>query len=57
MGLNIIPLRELIKSNTEEEDIKTLLFSFSSNPLISNGTDVEFFLHNKAIQFEKNGFS
>ena len=49
---NIIPL-ELLLSNFKEEDVKNLLKTFHN----SLNQDVEDFLHNKAIDFEKRGIS
>lgn len=59
MALDIISLTDLIRSGREEEDIKKLLFSFSSLKIKENpgADDVESFLHNKAIQFEKMDLS
>ncbi|EFI83136.1 hypothetical protein [Listeria grayi] len=53
MSLNTIPLRQLLISGRSEEDIKTLLYSFECNSLSHGASDVESFLHNKAIQYEK----
>ena len=54
MALNVISLTDLLRVS-KEEDIKELLFSFvtlrSQDSL--GAQDVEYFLHNKAIQFEK----
>lgn len=49
------PLNDMIRSIPTEEDIKKLLFSFSTYKAqdSSGAEDVEYFLHNKAIQFEK----
>lgn len=57
MTLNVIPLRELLKSDVKKEEIKSLLFSFECKSIVSGSSDVEFFLHNKAIQFEKTDLS
>lgn len=61
MALNVISLSDMIRtiqldgSTQTEEDIKKLLFSFETlkSSDSSGADDVEFFLHNKAIQFEK----
>ncbi|WP_037283910.1 hypothetical protein [Saccharibacillus sacchari] len=55
MALNIISLYDMLRSIPIESDIQKLLSSFKSmNAQDSTGADdVEFFLHNKAIQFEK----
>lgn len=53
MTLEVIPLRELLKSDATEEEINRLLFSFECKSLVSGAIDVEEFLHFKAIQFEK----
>lgn len=60
MALNLITLDDLLnKSDYEEEDIKKLLFSFEtiSSKYAPGSEDVQDFLHNKAIQFEKIGLS
>lgn len=53
MSLNVIPLRELLKSDSTAEEINSLLFSFECKSTNTGSSDVEYFLHNKAIQFEK----
>ncbi len=55
MALNVISLYDMIRAIPAEEDIRELLFSFKTlDSQDSTGADdVEFFLHNKAIQFEK----
>jgi len=55
MALNVISLNDMLKSIPSEEDVKKLLFSFVTyKEQDSTGADdVEYFLHNKAIQFEK----
>ncbi|WP_308637683.1 GNAT family acetyltransferase [Paenibacillus silvisoli] len=55
MALNVISLNDIIRSAKLEEDIKRLLFSFSSlkSQDSTGADDVEYFLHTKAIQFEK----
>ncbi|CDQ41519.1 hypothetical protein [Virgibacillus salexigens] len=60
MALDVITLDDLLnKSGYEEEDIKKLLFSFETISLkYSPGSDdVQYFLHNKAIEFEKIGLA
>ncbi|WP_088815534.1 MULTISPECIES: GNAT family acetyltransferase [Listeria] len=56
MGLNLINLYDLL-STQEEEKVKELLSSFSCNNQSKGANDVEYFLHNKAIEFEKVGLS
>lgn len=53
MGLTVLPLLDLINSDSSEEEIKNLLFSFECKSLSYGASDVEYFLHNKAISFEK----
>lgn len=56
MALDILSLDELLnRSSYGEEDIKKLLFSFEtiSGKNAPGSEDVESFLHNKAIQYEK----
>lgn len=53
MVLQIVPLLNLLKSDSTEEEIKSLLFSFECKSVLTGASDVENFLHNKAIQFEK----
>lgn len=55
MALNVISLYDMIRAIPAEEDIQKLLFSFKTlDSQDSTGADdVEYFLHNKAIQFEK----
>lgn len=59
MALNIIALTDLLKSGETEENIKKLLFSFSTIQIQDNpgADDVECFLHNKAISFDKMDLS
>jgi|SRR5690625_481528 len=60
MALNIVALNELLyKSSYSEEDIKKLLFSFETISSIAEPgvNDVEYFLHNRAIQYEKLSLS
>ncbi|KUO48949.1 MAG: GNAT family acetyltransferase [Desulfitibacter sp. BRH_c19] len=58
MALEIISLTDLITTD-REEDIKKLLFSFCTLKAENNegAEDVEYFLHEKAIQFEKMDLS
>lgn len=54
MALEIVQLYDMIRSGRREEEIRQILLSFCS---LQNGNqihDVEDFLHNKAIEFEKN---
>lgn len=53
MVLQIVPLLNLLNSDSTEEEIKSLLFSFECKSVLTGASDVENFLHNKAIQFEK----
>ncbi|CUL94845.1 GNAT family acetyltransferase [Listeria monocytogenes] len=53
MTLNIISLSDLLKSDSTEEEIKILLSSFECKSLSHGASDVEDFLHNKAIFFEQ----
>lgn len=57
MGLQIVPLLNLIKSDSTEEEINILLFSFECKSVLSGASDVEDFLRTKAIQFEKMDLS
>ncbi|MDR2834268.1 MAG: GNAT family acetyltransferase [Streptococcaceae bacterium] len=51
MELIRISLNELLNNN-EMEDVKDILHSFSSN-----SEDIQNFLHNRAIQFERTGIA
>jgi len=55
MSLHVISLNDIIKSIPSEEEINKLLFSFTTfqGQDSTGADDVEYFLHNKAIQFEK----
>lgn len=54
---NIISLHDLMK-NFPEEKVNEILLDFKSVPSINNeSNDVEHFLHNKSILFEKTGLS
>ncbi|WP_322923772.1 GNAT family acetyltransferase [Paenibacillus campi] len=55
MALNVISLYDLLKSIPTEEHIQTLLYSFKTlhSQDSAGADDVEYFLHNKSIQFEK----
>lgn len=57
MALNVISLSDLIKSDSTEEEIESLLFSFECKSLSHGASDVEDFIHNKAIHFEKMDMS
>jgi len=54
MTLKIVGLQSLLKS-LNEDDVQEILNEFKSIPNIITGevNDVEYFLHSKAIQFEK----
>lgn len=47
----------MLQSDRREEEIKQILLSFRSIRIGDNVHDVEYFLHNKAIEFEKNGIA
>ena len=55
MALEVVGLKSLIESGRSEEEISEILLSFCSLPAGDNGEvhDVEFFLHKKAIHYEK----
>lgn len=53
MALTVIPLLDLLNSGSELEEIKHLLFSFECKSLSHGASDVEDFIHTKAINFEK----
>lgn len=57
MSLTVLPLLNILNSDTTEEELKTLLFSFECNSLSHGASDVEDFLHNKAINFERMDMS
>lgn len=57
MVLQIVSLSNLLKSDSTEEEINSLLFSFECKSVLSGASDVEKFLHSKAIQFEKMDLS
>lgn len=59
MALSILSLQDLLESDSSEEEINVLLHSFASlkSQDSSGADDVEYFLHNKAIQFEKMDLS
>ena len=54
MSLKIIGLQSLLKA-LDEKTVKEILKKFKSIPDTVTGevNDVEYFLHSKAIQFEK----
>lgn len=55
MALTVFGLKDLLQSGKSEEEINKLLFSFCSLPTVTDQPhDVEFFLHRKAIEFEKH---
>ncbi|WOY89988.1 GNAT family acetyltransferase [Ligilactobacillus murinus] len=53
MALTVISLLDLLNSDNTEEEIKKLLFSFECKSLSHGASDVEAFLHLKAINFER----
>lgn len=57
MALEIVQLLDMIKSGRSEEEIKQILLSFRSIRINEKVHDVEYFLHNKAIEFEKHDIS
>ena len=54
MALEIVQLLDMIKSGRSEEEIKQILLTFRSIRVNEEVHDVEYFLHNKAIEFEKH---
>ena len=56
MALTVIPLSNLLTISSGEE-INKLLSSFTCNSLLKGSSDVEQFLHTKAIQFENLALS
>lgn len=58
MAIRVISLRDLIKTGREDE-IENLLLSFKTINVYgdSGAADVEYFLHNRAIEFEKHDIS
>lgn len=59
MSLDIITLQDLIDAAPNIEEVEKILKTFKSipHPLTGEVNDVEYFLHNKAIQFEKSTLS
>lgn len=59
MTLTVISLQDLLDNQPEDIIIKQVLKTFHTLPNISNGnvSDVEHFLHNKSIQFQKMGLA
>lgn len=53
MAFNIIALKDIISSDSTEDEVHKLLLSFSCSSLKNGASDVEDFLHSKAVQFEK----
>lgn len=55
MGIQIIRLEDMISATSDLEKVKGILSTFKSIPHTFTGkvNDVEFFLHEKAIDFEK----
>lgn len=48
MGLDVIPLLNLLKSDSTEEEIKTLLFSFECNSILTGSSSAG---HINFVQF------
>lgn len=59
MGIQIIRLNDLISAAPDIESVKKILADFQSipHPFTGEVNDVEFFLHQKAINFEKMALS
>lgn len=59
MSIQVIRLNDLISVAPDIEDVKKILASFQSipHPFTGEVNDVEFFLHQKAISFEKMALS
>lgn len=53
MTLNVISLSTLLKSDSTKEEIESLLFSFEKLNGTTGCIDIEYFIHKKAIEFEK----
>ncbi|MTD42451.1 GNAT family acetyltransferase [Erwinia sp. CPCC 100877] len=53
MALDVISLSTLLKSDSTKEEIENLLFSFEKLNGTTGCVDIEYFLHKKAIEFEK----
>lgn len=58
MALKVLALKELLEIRGEE-DVKRLLLSFETHKILNSVEehDVQFFLHSKAIEFEKMDIS
>lgn len=56
MAISVIQLLDIV-NEYDQEEIEKLLFSFSCRSPLQGSSDVEYFLHNKALQFEKIGIS
>ncbi|MCD1025843.1 GNAT family N-acetyltransferase [Enterococcus sp. SMC-9] len=59
MAIQIIRLSDLIEASPSIDEVNKILLSFKSipHPLTGEVNDVEFFLHEKAISFEKMALS
>ncbi|AMW98466.1 GNAT family acetyltransferase [Rummeliibacillus stabekisii] len=59
MALDIVQLRDFLNTGRSEEEIRQILLSFCSRPCSDPEkiNDVEYFLHSKAIEFEKMDIS
>lgn len=56
MAISVIQLLDILNEYTEEE-INNLLFTFTCKSPLKGSSDVENFLHNKALPFEKMGLA
>lgn len=59
MGIRVVSLSNLIEAAPDLESVESLLKTFKSipHPITGQVNDVEFFLHEKAIEFEKNALA
>lgn len=59
MAIQIIRLGDLVEASPSIDEVNKILLSFKSipHPLTGEVNDVEFFLHQKAINFEKMALS
>lgn len=59
MGIQVIQLSDLISASSDIEEVQKILSKFNSipHPFTGEVNDVEFFLHQKAISFEKMSLS
>ena len=53
LAIDVVSLSDLLKSEYSIEEIKSLLYSFECKSLSTGSSDVEYFLHEKAISFEQ----